>query len=109
MVGVPAVTRSAAVEAYAAVAAEYDGRNHIGHGYTQQNLRGVAYAENEVPWWPLSRFVTVQAVMREGWADMWAEGPGGGHYENMRSTHFSQVGCGVFINSGEITIVQHFR
>lgn len=40
---------------------------------------------------------------------MWAEGPGGGQYENKGNARYTQVGCGVFINAGEITVVQEFR
>jgi hypothetical protein len=49
---------------------------------------------------------------------MWAEGPGGGHYENMIGDYAS-LGCGVFIathpglrpgaqDGDEITVVQDF-
>jgi hypothetical protein len=68
----------------------------------------MAVAENELPWWPLGRFRTVQDVMRQGIAEMWAEGPGGGHYENLKGP-YTEMGCGVFIQNGEITVVQDFR
>ncbi len=46
--------------------------------------------------------------MVQGLAGMWAEGPGGGHYENMRGP-YTEVGCGVFVNGVDITVVQDFR
>ena len=39
---------------------------------------------------------------------MWAEGPGGGHFENMRGP-YKELGCGVFVNGPEITYAQEFR
>jgi hypothetical protein len=39
---------------------------------------------------------------------MWAEGRGGGHHENMRGP-YSEIGCGVFVNGNEVTVVQAFR
>lgn len=41
-------------------------------------------------------------------AAMWAEGPGGGHYENMRSLRWTQVACGFGPNPGDWA-VQDFR
>lgn len=42
-------------------------------------------------------------------AAMWAEGPGGGHHENMRSTRFTQVACGYGTGTGAMWAVQDFR
>jgi hypothetical protein len=39
---------------------------------------------------------------------MWAEGPGGGHYENMIGD-YRQVSCGISIVNGEVTVTQDFR
>jgi hypothetical protein len=40
---------------------------------------------------------------------MWAEGPGGGHYDTMRGS-FSEIGCGVYVSpNGEVTVSQDFR
>ena len=39
---------------------------------------------------------------------MWAEGPGGGHYETMKG-NFNEVGCGLFVENGVVTITQDFR
>jgi len=41
---------------------------------------------------------------------MWGEGPGGGHYENMASRSYSEVGCGIYVTpSRDVWIVQDFR
>jgi hypothetical protein len=41
---------------------------------------------------------------------MWGEGPGGGHYENMRRTTWRKVACAVYIAAnGEVTAIQNFR
>ncbi|MBX3220402.1 MAG: hypothetical protein KF795_07790 [Labilithrix sp.] len=43
-------------------------------------------------------------------AMMWAEGPGGGHHDNMASTQYTKAACGVFVTSrGAIWSVQNFR
>ena len=104
--GLSPLTRSRSLEAYAAAGAQEDGLAHVAHQHFRStNGGGVAFAENEIPWWSSG---SVQAVTQQGLAMMWAEGPGGGHYENMRGP-YSQLGCGVFVNGGEITVVQDFR
>lgn len=43
-------------------------------------------------------------------AMMWAEGPGGGHHDNMATTKYTKVACGVFVTArGAIWSVQNFR
>ena len=110
MARVAAVARSATIEQYAAQAARSDGLSHTPHGYSTGNNggNGTVFAENEVPWWPLAQFATVQAVMQSGIASFWNEGPTGGHYRNLTGA-YSQAGCGVFISNGEITVVQDLR
>ena len=39
---------------------------------------------------------------------MWAEGRGGGHYDNLAG-RYTQVGCGVFVQTDLVTVVQAFR
>ena len=105
-VSVPALARSSALEAYAAVGASVDGSAHAAHQHFRStNGGGVALAENEIPWWSSS---SVHQVIQNGLAMMWNEGPGGGHYENMRGP-YTQLGCGIFVNGSEITVVQDFR
>jgi hypothetical protein len=41
---------------------------------------------------------------------MWAEGPGGGHYENMSSTQYTLAGCGTYTTSdGNVWVTTDFR
>jgi hypothetical protein len=41
---------------------------------------------------------------------MWAEGPGGGRYDNMTSTGSTRVACGFHTTpGGEVWAVQDFR
>jgi hypothetical protein len=110
-VGARAVASSSALEQYADRAARSDGLSKTPHGYTTRTNfgDGIITAENEVPWWPLSRFSSVQAVIRTGLAMFWKEGPKGAHYRNMTHAAYTEAGCGVFIKDGEITIVQVFR
>ena len=104
--GLSALARSGALEAYAAAGAQEDGLAHAPHQHFRStNGGGLARAENEIPWWSAT---SVHAVIQQGLAMMWAEGPGGGHYENMRGP-YTQLGCGVFVNGNEITVVQNFR
>lgn len=105
----PALARSSALETYADAAARNDGTAHVGHQhFTRTNGGGVAFAENEIPWWPLNTLGSVRAVVEQGLAGMWAEGRGGGHHENMRGP-YTEIGCGVFVNGNEVTVVQAFR
>ena len=106
MIGLSPLTRSGTLEAYAAAGARQDGLAHKSHlHYKSANLAAKGIAENELPWWPGP---SVRSVIEKGIATMWAEGPGGGHYENIRGP-YSQLGCGVFVNGTEITVVQDFQ
>ncbi len=91
-------------------AARVDGEHHEAHRYFRATNggNGTAMAENEIPWWVLSRYGSVRTVIREGLAMMWAEGPGGGHYENMIAD-YRAVSCGISIANGEVTVTQDFR
>ncbi len=103
--GLSALTRSTALEAYTAAGARQDGLAHAAHQhFVTTSGGGIALAENELPWWSAT---SVHAVIQQGLAGMWAEGPGGGHYENMRGS-YTKLGCGVFVNGNEITVVQDF-
>jgi len=103
--GLPALTRSSGVEQYAAASAEYQDRTRTAHSYfgkTGGVPNSMGSGENMLPgWqgWSLNGGKTIRQIMTEGIKMMWDEGPGGGHYENMVSTSFKSVGCGVFVNS----------
>ena len=51
---------------------------------------------------------SVRAIVRQGLSQMWAEGPGGSHYENMKGA-YTEMGCGIFISNGEVTVSQDFK
>lgn len=107
--GAPPLSVSPALERYAAEAAAEDGRAHRAHGRFQRTRGGgIALAENLVPWWSLSQFDSVSQVVVGGLGMMWAEGPRGGHRRNMAGP-YTEVGCGVFVEGDEVTVVQAFR
>jgi uncharacterized protein YkwD len=101
--------RSPALEEFAARAAANDGRAHVGHQYFRRTRGGgVSHAENAIPWWRLSDVGGVRGALEQGAQMMWDEGRSGGHYRNMTGK-YSQMGCGIFVNGDEVTIVQEFR
>jgi uncharacterized protein YkwD len=105
------IEQSSTLETYAAEAAEYDGTRHTAHGYSNLRNRDGAFArqENEILWWPLVNYGSVRAVMRQGIAAMWAEGPTGGHYKVLTDPNTTLIGCGVYVGNGEVTVVQAFQ
>lgn len=105
-IGRPPLTRSQALEDFAARGAETDGLARIAHHhFTMTNGGGTATAETEILWW---RSATVRSVIRDGLAQMWQVGPQGEHYRILAGL-YTEVGCGVFVNDGEVTVVQDFR
>jgi hypothetical protein len=63
-------------------------------------------AQNECPGYPGS----VSENLPECLADMWAEGPGGGHYDNMTNEKYTKVACGIYeLSNGDFWSVQNFR
>jgi hypothetical protein len=105
-IGRPPLTRSQALEDFAARGAETDGLARVAHHhFSITNGGGTATAETEILWW---RSTTVRTVIRDGLAQMWQVGPQGDHYRILAGP-YSEVGCGVFVNDGEVTVVQDFR
>jgi hypothetical protein len=101
--------RSPVLEAFAVRAAANDGLAHIAHQYFKRtNGGGVSRAENAIPWWSLRAIGGVRAAVDAGLQMMWDEGPRGRHYINMAGP-YTQIGCGIFVNDDEVTIVQEFR
>jgi hypothetical protein len=73
---------------------------HSGFGKCDEN------AQNECPDYP----GPADKWIPECLADMWDEGPGGIHYDNMTSTKFTKVACGIHTTSkGSLWSVQNFR
>ncbi len=63
-------------------------------------------AQNECPGWPGPATTMIPKCMKS----MWAEGPGGGHYDAMSSTKYTKVACGFGVASdGSIWAAQNFR
>lgn len=64
------------------------------------------FAQNECPGYP----DPASDNLPECLADMWAEGKGGGHYDNMSSTEYSEVACGIYeLSNGSFWAVQNFK
>jgi len=63
-------------------------------------------AQNECPGWSGPPETMIKGCL----AAMWAEGPGGGHYENMRSSRYTTAACGFATTAaGKIWSVQNFK
>jgi uncharacterized protein YkwD len=108
--GDPPLTRSATIDAFSAEAARVDGTAHEAHRHflATNGGYGTSMAENVIPWWKLSQYGSVETIVRKGVAMMWAEGDSGYHYVNMRG-RYTQMGCGIAVINGEVTVSQDFR
>jgi uncharacterized protein YkwD len=108
--GLRPLQRSEVLETYATAAARNDGLAHVAHQYARQtNLgNGTSRAENALLWWSLRYYGSVQRIIKLGLADMWKQGNDGAHYRNLVG-NYSQLGCGVFVNGDEVTVVQAFN
>lgn len=105
-VGLSPLDRATDLDAFAAQAAEHDGRAGVPHQYFRlTNGAGISRAENQLLLW---KGYAVNEVIRQGLAQMWAEGPGGSHYQIMAGK-YAQVGCGIFKNGSEVNVSQDFR
>lgn len=105
----PPLAQSAALETYAAASAQADTASGMPHShFAGSNGGGVATAENELLMLDRQLAPTVQEAMHTATAIFLAEGPGGGHYEHIVGP-YTQVGCGVFVTTAAVTVVQDFR
>jgi hypothetical protein len=105
------VVRSASLEAFADQGARYDSERDKAHAHFGAFSKGAvpSDAENAIPGWPLKNYKTVAKIVGEGAKMMWAEGPGGGHYENIKGSH-TAVGCGIYVNpAGGVWIIHDFK
>lgn len=102
-VGLPPLARWTDGEACADGQAASDaqsGRAHGAFGRCGEN------AQNECPGWPGPDSSMVPRCL----AQMWAEGPGGGHYDNMTSARATKVACGfATLAGGKVWAVMNFR
>ena len=63
-------------------------------------------AQNECPGWPGAPATMIPECLKA----MWAEGPGGGHYEAMSSRLYTKVSCGFGTSpDGSFWAVQNFH
>ncbi len=64
------------------------------------------FAQNECPGWPGPAGTMIPQCLKV----MWAEGPGGGHYDAMASRKYAKVACGFGTASdGSIWAAQNFQ
>ncbi len=64
------------------------------------------FAQNECPGWGGA----IETVLEGCLQAMWNEGPGGGHYETMRSGQYTEAACGMHqAADGGWWVVQNFR
>ncbi len=112
-IGAPAYGRSSTLEQFAAEGAQSDAESGQAHGHfvSTGGGDGVAFAEDEAPGWPVAPYGgTIDGVVDASMKAMWAEGPSGGHYQNMASTQYSQAGCGFYMtSSGDLWVTTDFR
>lgn len=109
--GLAPVVRSASLEAFADQGARYDSDRDKAHAHFSTFSKGAvpSDAENAIPGWPLKSYKTVARIVGEGAKMMWAEGPGGGHYENIKGSH-TAVGCGIYVNqAGGVWVIHDFK
>ena len=107
--GLRPLRRASDLEACAAEGARADHASGQPHGhFVGTQGCGIAFAENEIPRWPLDYAGSVTNTIKKGIADMWAEGPGGGHYENMKGD-YTELGCGIFVDGSAVTVVQDYK
>jgi hypothetical protein len=102
-VGLPAYKRWTGEETCASGQAQSDSKTGTGHGAFGHCGE---LAQDECPAFPFAP----SRALPECLAAMWKEGPGGPHYQNMTSTQYTKVACGVFVTAtGQTWAVQDFR
>lgn len=106
-VGMPAMGTSAAVEQFAATAAQVDHIANVPHSYFAS--QGPNGAENEaLRWGAVFAGTTTHSAIASAIAGFWSEGPGGPHWQNIAGPR-TQVACGVYHDGTLTTVVQEFR
>lgn len=101
--GLPPLERWTEAEACSDGEAKSDAEENRPHGAFP---RCGELAQNECPGTPGPPEEGIPKCL----ALMWAEGKGGGHHDNMASTKYEKVACGVFVTSrGAVWSVQNFR
>jgi hypothetical protein len=101
--GLPAYERWTTAEACTDGQTQSDSQTGQAHGAFGQCDE---WAQNECPGWPGPPGDMILDCL----AAMWSEGPGGGHYENMRSSSYERVACGFYTTpSGDVWAIQNFQ
>jgi hypothetical protein len=104
-VNVAALKQWADGEACADGHAKDDAATGQAHGGFRKNPCG-SFAQNECPGWPNSPISTLDGCLQA----MWDEGPGGGHYENMRNKSYTFAACGFAVDAkGKLWALQNFK
>jgi len=109
-VGDAPLARSTSIDDFSTEAARVDGEAHQAHKYFIETNggHGTALAENVIPWWKVPDYGSIANIVRKGVTMMWDEGPSGYHYVNMRGS-YSEMGCGIAVLNGEVTVSQDFH
>ena len=101
--GLQAYARWSDTETCADSQAKSDGSSSSAHGAFGKCGE---VAQNECPGWPGPPATMIPDCLKA----MWAEGPGGGHYEAMSSRMYTKVSCGFGTAAdGSIWAVQNFH
>ena len=102
-IGAPAYARWNDEESCADGEAKSDSASGTAHGaFGTCN----EFAQDECPGWPGPPGSMITDCLKL----MWAEGPGGGHYDNMSSTQYTQAACGFYtLVDGSVWATQNFR
>jgi hypothetical protein len=101
MASKPAVTESPTLEAFATAGAMVDFSSSPHSHFMSTN--GCPVQGN----WMLSPGGDMSMLVGQCIAAFYAEGPGGGHYENMMGAYAS-LGCGIYQMGTGVTIVQDY-
>jgi hypothetical protein len=101
--GLPPYARWTSAEMCADGQAQSDSQTGTAHGAFGMCSEN---AQNECPGWPGPPDQMIPMCL----AAMWSEGPGGGHYDNMSSTMYTQTACGFYtLADGSVWAVQDFQ
>lgn len=102
-IGLPAYARWSTGESCVDGQAQADSQSGTAHSAFGQCGE---FAQNECPGWPGPPGTMIPQCLQM----MWGEGPGGGHYDNMTSTQYTQVACGFYtLSDGSVWATQDFK
>jgi hypothetical protein len=105
-VGAPALARWDSAEACTANQCQNDAATTRAHGSFGACAE---LAQNECPGWG-GWTGDPKDVIQRCLSAMWAEGPGGGHYDTMKSQAYTKVACSYYTApNGQVTAIQNFR